>query len=103
MTSPDAVTWTTRGTPFNIAGEANDVCWAGGSINLFVAVGGGHLTTSPIMTSPDGITVLDLEGRVQFSSPKALELFQLPAAPEGPPRHAFEYVVASDLARAENI
>ncbi len=56
-----------------------------------------------VHTSPDGITVLDLEGRVQYSSPKALELFQRRADPADPPRHAFEYVAAGELARAQNI
>jgi PAS domain S-box-containing protein len=56
-----------------------------------------------VNTSPDGITVLDLEGQVQFSSPKALELFQLSAAPDSPPRHALEHVAARDLPRAQNV
>jgi PAS domain S-box-containing protein len=54
-----------------------------------------------VNTSPDGITVLDLTGRIQFSSPKALELFYgSPEAESQPGRSAVEFVREADRARA---
>jgi PAS domain S-box-containing protein len=50
-----------------------------------------------VHTSPDGIIVLDLAGRVQFSSPKALELFYgSPDAETLMGRNAVEFVSAEN-------
>lgn len=51
--STNGIDWTTNtaGTP----GTINDATFAGGSINLFVAVG-GSTTANSIWTSPDGVT-----------------------------------------------
>jgi PAS domain S-box-containing protein len=55
-----------------------------------------------VNTSPDGICVLDLEGRVTFSSPRDAELFGLSAeAKLG--RHGLEFVAEGDRRRAEQI
>ena len=54
-----------------------------------------------VNTSPDGIVVLDLAGRTQFSSPKALELFYgSPEAESQPGRNPVEFVRETDRARA---
>jgi len=56
-----------------------------------------------VNASPDGITVLDLEGRVTYSSPRALELYRLreEAAEHG--RSAYRYLAAQDLPRAKKV
>ena len=57
-----------------------------------------------VNTSPDGICVLDMTGRVLFSSPKALELFY--GSPDAnPPResNALELVSKKDRARAADL
>ena len=64
MTSPDGITWTSStGSHFKgTAGAGNDIVWAAGSINLFVAVGQSTSPTFPyaangvVQTSPDGVT-----------------------------------------------
>jgi PAS domain S-box-containing protein len=56
-----------------------------------------------VNTSPDGITVLDLEGRVQFSSPRTLELFQLAAGDDGPARLALDFVAPGERERAQDL
>jgi PAS domain S-box-containing protein len=57
-----------------------------------------------VNTSPDGISVLDLAGGVQFSSPKAQELFYgSPDAEFQPGRSAIEFVSAADRPRAEKL
>jgi PAS domain S-box-containing protein len=57
-----------------------------------------------VNTSPDGITVLDMEGRVQFSSPKALELFYGTAeVASNLGRNALEFVSEEDHGRAAEL
>jgi len=51
-TSPDGITWTGRSIPQ--ANTWRSICWAGGTINLFVAV--SEDGTNRVMTSPDGTT-----------------------------------------------
>jgi len=54
-----------------------------------------------VNTSPDGIALLDLTGRVLYFSPKALELCYGSAGAEPPPeRRALELVADADKARA---
>jgi PAS domain S-box-containing protein len=54
-----------------------------------------------VNTSPDGIVVLDLEGRVEFSSPKAQELFYGSSGAESQPgRSALDFVSAENRMQA---
>ena len=53
-----------------------------------------------VNTLPDGICVLDAEGRVIFSSPKDAELFGLPNVEAKVGRHGLDFVVETDRARA---
>lgn len=52
-----------------------------------------------VNTSPDGIAVLDMEGRVRFASPKDLEMFGLPDMESKLGRHALEFVVPTEHGR----
>jgi PAS domain S-box-containing protein len=57
-----------------------------------------------VHTSPDAICVLDLAGRVLFSSPKALELFYgSPNAESQPGRNAVDFVSEENQERAERL
>jgi PAS domain S-box-containing protein len=53
-----------------------------------------------VNTSPDGICVLDLEGRVTFASPKDVELFGLPDAEAKLGRPGLEFIADRDRNRA---
>jgi PAS domain S-box-containing protein len=53
-----------------------------------------------VNTSPDGICVLDLEGRVTFASPKDVELFGLPDGEAKLGRHGLEFIADRDRDRA---
>ena len=53
-----------------------------------------------VNTSPDGICVLDAEGRVTFSSPMDVELFGMPNAEAKLGRSGLEFVAESDRRRA---
>ncbi len=54
-----------------------------------------------VNTSPDGICVLDTEGRITFSSPRDVELFRVPNAAAKLGHHGLEFIATSDRARAE--
>jgi PAS domain S-box-containing protein len=57
-----------------------------------------------VNTSPDGIALLDLSGRILYSSPKSVELLYGSAAVEPPPeRRALELVADVDKARAVEV
>lgn len=56
-----------------------------------------------VNTSPDGIAVLDLEGRVRFASPKDLELYGIRTDAEKVGRHALEFVVPTERERAQHL
>jgi PAS domain S-box-containing protein len=57
-----------------------------------------------VNTSPDGISLLDMTGRILYSSPKALELFYgSPEAEPAPERNALDFVRPQDRARAEEL
>jgi PAS domain S-box-containing protein len=56
-----------------------------------------------VNASPDGISVLDLEGRITFASPRALELFGLAPEPELAERTFFQHVSDCDQGRARRI
>jgi len=47
-----------------------------------------------VNTSPDGIAVMDMEGRIRFASPKDLEMFGLMDMDAKLGRHALEFVAA---------
>ena len=53
-----------------------------------------------VNTSPDGIAVLDMDGRVQFASPKDAELYGLTGVEKKLGRLALDFVAASDRERA---
>ena len=53
--------------------------------------------------SPDGISVLDLEGRVTFASPRALEMYGLSPEDVVAGRTLFQYVGDRDQSRARQI
>ncbi len=54
-----------------------------------------------VNTSPDGIAVLDMEGRVRFSSPKDVEMFGLPNMGAKLGRHALEFVADPERERVQ--
>lgn len=57
-----------------------------------------------VNTSPDGISLLDMTGRLLYSSPKALELFYgSPTAEPPPERHAADFVAPQDQAHAAEL
>lgn len=57
-----------------------------------------------VNTSPDGICVLDMTGRILYSSPKALELFYGSSKAHPPPEpNALDLVGEQDQARAANL
>lgn len=55
---------------------------------------------SLVMASPDGITVLGLDGRVEYSSPRALEMFGGGDLQSVMGQHALEWVVPEERERA---
>ena len=56
-----------------------------------------------VNTSPDGICVLDTEGRVVFASPKDVELFGLPNAAAKLGRHGLEFIAENDRSRGAQV
>lgn len=52
-----------------------------------------------VNTSPDGIAVMDMEGRIRFSSPKDLEMFGLPDMDAKLGRHMLEFVAPGERER----
>jgi two-component system sensor kinase FixL len=52
-----------------------------------------------VNTSPDGIAVMDMEGRIRFASPKDLEMFGLVDMDAKLGRHALEFVAAGERER----
>jgi len=52
-----------------------------------------------VNTSPDGIAVMDMEGRIRFASPKDLEMFGLADMESKLGRHALEFVVPGERER----
>jgi hypothetical protein len=53
FTSTDGITWTSRSTPWNSSGWVMGLCYAGGSINKWVAVGMNAAGTKTAMTAVD--------------------------------------------------
>jgi len=56
-----------------------------------------------VNTSPDGISVLDLDGYVRFASPKDIELYGLPGTESKVGHLAFEFVVADERENARQV
>ncbi|HSY17404.1 MAG TPA: PAS domain S-box protein [Candidatus Acidoferrales bacterium] len=52
-----------------------------------------------VNTSPDGIAVMDMEGRIRFASPKDLEMYGLPEMDAKLGRHALEFVAPAERER----
>jgi PAS domain S-box-containing protein len=52
-----------------------------------------------VNTSPDGIAVMDMEGRIRFASPKDLEMFGLADMDAKLGRHALEFVAPGERER----
>ncbi|HEV2693902.1 MAG TPA: PAS domain S-box protein [Verrucomicrobiae bacterium] len=52
-----------------------------------------------VNTSPDGIAVMDMEGRIRFASPKDLEMFGLPDMDAKLGRHTLEFVAEGERER----
>ena len=55
-----------------------------------------------IHASPDNITITDLEGKVLFSSPKALEMFGFESMDQLINHHLIEFIVPEDRERAQS-
>jgi len=56
-----------------------------------------------VNTSPDGIAVMDLEGRIRFASPKDLEMFGLKDMESKLGRHTLEFVAAGEQDRVTQV